>query len=66
MVPVEIRSSGEQPSTSLEGNLTGTESLAPEVDAKRVELLKREIVPGLSAAGQSSADAPATSDRQSI
>ena len=29
------------------GNLTGTESLAPEIDAKRVELL-REIVPGLS------------------
>jgi putative tryptophan/tyrosine transport system substrate-binding protein len=29
------------------GNLTGTESLAPEIDAKRVELLK-EIVPGLS------------------
>jgi putative ABC transport system substrate-binding protein len=29
------------------GNLTGTESLAPEVDAKRVELLK-EIVPGLT------------------
>ena len=30
-----------------EGNLTGTESLAPEIDAKRVALLK-EIVPGLS------------------
>ena len=29
------------------GNLTGTESLAPEIDAKRVELLK-QIVPGLS------------------
>jgi len=29
------------------GNLTGTESLAPEIDAKRVELLK-EIVPGLT------------------
>ena len=28
------------------GNLTGTESLAPEIDAKRVELLK-QIVPGL-------------------
>jgi putative tryptophan/tyrosine transport system substrate-binding protein len=29
------------------GNLTGVESLAPEVDAKRVELLK-EVVPGLA------------------
>ena len=29
------------------GNLTGTESLAPEIDAKRVELLK-QIVPGMS------------------
>ena len=29
------------------GNLTGTESLAPEIDAKRVELLK-QIVPGLT------------------
>lgn len=29
------------------GNLTGTESLAPEIDAKRVALLK-QIVPGLS------------------
>jgi putative ABC transport system substrate-binding protein len=29
------------------GNLTGTEGLAPEIDAKRVELL-RQIVPGLS------------------
>lgn len=29
------------------GNLTGTESLAPEVDAKRVELLK-QMVPGLT------------------
>ena len=29
------------------GNLTGTESLAPEIDAKRVELLK-QVVPGLS------------------
>ena len=28
------------------GNVTGTESLAPELDAKRVELI-REIVPGL-------------------
>jgi ABC-type uncharacterized transport system substrate-binding protein len=28
------------------GNLTGTESLAPELDAKRIELLK-QIVPGL-------------------
>jgi len=29
------------------GNLTGTESLAPEIDAKRVELLK-QAVPGLT------------------
>jgi putative ABC transport system substrate-binding protein len=29
------------------GNLTGVESLAPELDAKRLELLK-ELVPGLS------------------
>jgi putative tryptophan/tyrosine transport system substrate-binding protein len=29
------------------GNLTGTESLAPELDVKRIELLKR-IVPGLA------------------
>jgi putative tryptophan/tyrosine transport system substrate-binding protein len=29
------------------GNLTGTESLAPELDAKRVEILK-QIVPGLT------------------
>ena len=29
------------------GNLTGTESLAPEIDAKRVELLK-QILPGLT------------------
>ena len=29
------------------GNLTGVESLAPELDAKRIELLK-QIVPGLS------------------
>jgi putative ABC transport system substrate-binding protein len=29
------------------GNLTGTESLAPELDAKRMELLK-QIVPGLA------------------
>ena len=29
------------------GNLTGTESLAPEIDAKRVEMLK-QIVPGLT------------------
>jgi putative ABC transport system substrate-binding protein len=29
------------------GNVTGVESLAPELDAKRIELLK-EIVPGLS------------------
>ncbi len=28
------------------GNITGTESLAPELDAKRIELI-REIVPGL-------------------
>ncbi len=32
------------------GNLTGTESLAPEVDAKRVQLLK-ELVPGLAWVG---------------
>ena len=32
------------------GNVTGIESLAPEIDAKRVELLK-EIVPGLRRVG---------------
>ena len=32
------------------GNLTGVESMAPEIDAKRVQLLK-ELVPGLSRLG---------------
>lgn len=43
------------------GNVTGTEGLAPELDVKRMELL-RQIVPALSSVGALyNADAPAAS-----